>query len=153
MPLECWAEWWGLTFISDGSPCLLPRNATANCHLCLLCSFLGFWPYEPILKVHFLDEIFQKAISFSVMHLSTPWGRRKILYKGAFTSEFAPSNSLRWQEPMAGGYCFLPGSMWRLPWALSSLMPKAWELGRVLESFLEQGCLSVFAGIHFPREI
>ena len=44
-------------------------------------------------------------------------------------------NSLRWQGSVAGGHCFLPGLKWKLPWSSSSLRPKVWELGRILEVF------------------
>lgn len=104
----------------------------------ILCFFLRFLLYELVLKVCFLDEIFQlcKLKSSLPPNASSqlPGEEGNYYTKKLSLVSFHHLNSLRWQEPVAGGYCFLPGSELRLPWTLSFLMPKLWELGQVLGS-------------------
>lgn len=125
----------------------------------ILCFFLRFLPYELVSRAYFLDEIFQiqlcklKSSLLPNASSQTPGEEGKYYTKKLSLVSFHHLNSLWWQEPVAGGYCFLPGSELRLPWTLSSLMPQLWELGQVLESCLKQDCLSVFAKVHIPDSI
>lgn len=141
-------SWPELTFISNGSPCLLSWKCTIdNCHLCLPPCFLSlrFSPPKPFQKAHCLDKNLSDSVLWAEALSSLPLnslGKKEDLTQRELSPlRFHHLHSLRWQGPVAGGDRFFLVQTEDFP-ELCPWVPEVWEFGKVLVSSLQQ--VSIF---------